>query len=100
MKRFISIPLAVTIAFAADSAVAQDLIGGRYIWDGSDNGLWGDAGNWTIGRSPPAGSDLSFPSAGFWHATVNNYAAGTSFGRITYSDDGYQVFGNQLVLTD
>jgi fibronectin-binding autotransporter adhesin len=95
-----SIPLAMTIALAAGSAVAQDVILRRYIWDGSDNGLWAVAGNWTTDRSPPPGADLLFPAAGFWRTTVNNYTAGTSFGLITYSDDGYEVFGNALVLTE
>jgi len=94
----ISIPFAVAITFAAGGALAQNLIR-SYIWDGSDNGLWADADNWTINRSPGPGDNLTFLASGFFHTTVNNYAAGTSFDLITYSGAGYEVFGNALALT-
>lgn len=90
----------MAIALASGGALAQDLIVRSYIWDGSVSGLWADAGNWTIGRPPGPGDNLTFPASGFWHTTVNNYAAGTSFDLITYSGAGYEVFGNALVLTD
>ncbi|HKX62444.1 MAG TPA: hypothetical protein VJS65_11375, partial [Verrucomicrobiae bacterium] len=91
---------AIGLVLVPGGAVAQDLIGGRFTWDGSENGLWADAGNWTIGRPPGPNADLTFPASGFWHTTVNNYASGAGFGLITYTGAGYEVFGNPLVLMD
>jgi fibronectin-binding autotransporter adhesin len=71
-----------------------------HVWDGSENGLWLESGNWALSRGPTPGDDLTFPSSGFWKTTVNNYPVGTTFGRITYSGAGYEVFGNRLGLSD
>jgi len=88
--------MSLPLFFAANSAQAVTWNGG-----GSDN-LWTNAANWG-GTAPVAGDPLVF--AGTTRATTgnNNFAAGTSFGGISFTNTtAGQAFtlntGNQITL--
>src|SRR5437879_2100925 len=66
-------------------------------WDGggADN-HWTTAANWAGDVAPSAGDDLVFPSGAAQLANVNDFAAGTAFGRIFLAGTGYQFTGNAI----
>jgi autotransporter-associated beta strand protein len=72
------------------------------VWDGGGSvNTWSSASNWTGFRidPPDPGDDLTFPAGAAQMTNVNNFAAGTAFGTITWSGAGYNASGNQVALT-
>jgi hypothetical protein len=68
-------------------------------WDGggSDNN-WTTAANWVGDVAPVAGADLVF--TGRVGTTPNNdFAAGTAFSSITFTNGGFTLTGNAVTLT-
>ncbi|HEV8266741.1 MAG TPA: autotransporter-associated beta strand repeat-containing protein, partial [Thermoanaerobaculia bacterium] len=66
-------------------------------WDGSLNGNWASALNWTPFGAPVAGDDLVFP-AGAMTFTMTSFTA--DFNSITFSGAGYTVNGSGFGLTN
>ena len=68
-------------------------------WDGGGaNNNWTTAANWVGDVAPNAGDDLVFPDGIAQHVTVNDFAAGTQFGRLTVNGLDYQLEGNAIGL--
>ncbi len=67
---------------------------------GSDTN-WTTANNWSGDTSPSPGDDLVFPalSSKSPYASVNNFAAGTTFNSITIGAAGYTLSGNAVVVS-
>jgi hypothetical protein len=65
-------------------------------WSGAVDTLWSTAGNWDI--APIAGDTLIFPSTATSFTSVNDFAAGQSFGNITINGSGYSITGNSISL--
>jgi autotransporter-associated beta strand protein len=70
-------------------------------WDGGGtNAYWTNRFNWQADVAPVAGDDLVFPSGAVRLVNTNTFPAGTLFGEILFSGDGYRPFGNQLAVTN
>ena len=54
-SRGFAIALLILMTFAPRAGAAAK------VWDGSSNGNWGTAANWSGGTAPNAGDDLVFP---------------------------------------
>jgi autotransporter-associated beta strand protein len=93
--------------------VAGGRLGGTYLssaelyadaatrtWDGGGtNDNWTTAGNWVGDVAPTAGDDLVFPPGAARLINVNNFAAGTAFNSIAFTDSGYRLTGSNVLLT-
>ncbi len=64
---------------------------------GGTDGNWSTAANWG-GTAPSPGDILVFPSGVANVITNNDYAAGTAFGGIQVSGDGYTLAGDAVTL--
>ncbi|MBN2578525.1 MAG: hypothetical protein JXB10_05990 [Pirellulales bacterium] len=63
-------------------------------WDGGGtDSNWTTAANWVGNAAPQPGDDLIFPSDAAKLTSVNNYPAGTVFGKIIIGGSGYQIEG-------
>src|SRR5262249_33525322 len=73
--------------------------GATRTWDGGgDNKNWTTAANWVGDLAPAAGDDLVF--AGSVRTTSNNdFAAGTAYSSITFSNGAFTLKGNAVTLT-
>jgi hypothetical protein len=67
-------------------------------WSGAASDKWSDAGNW-LGGVPGSGDTLVFPSGAQHLTNVNDLAAGTVFGSITFNGSGYNISGNAIGLS-
>ena len=75
----------------------------EFIWDGGSttSNHWTVAANWASDAAPTgnAGETLIFGASADRKATsYNNFAAGTSFSQIKFTDSGYTLSGNALTL--
>lgn len=72
------------------------------VWDGgsASSGNWIDANNWNPNTMPVAGDQLVFPAGAARLTNTNNFVNGTGFDRITFTGDGYQLYGNNLRVTN
>src|SRR3954470_10843769 len=61
------------------------------------NNFWTTAANWAGNVSPLPGDDLVFPTGSPQTASLNTFAAGTSFGKITIGT--HVLTGSSIVLT-
>ncbi|HZT81482.1 MAG TPA: Ig-like domain-containing protein, partial [Gemmataceae bacterium] len=69
------------------------------LWSGAGmDANWSNPSNWG-GTAPVAGDNLVFAAGASQLASYNDFAAGTSFGSITFQAGGYSVSGNAVVLT-
>jgi autotransporter-associated beta strand protein len=75
-------------------------------WDGrpdaggvSVDTKWSTATNWVGDVAPPPGSDLEFPAGADQLVNVNDFAAGTAFGSITFTGYNYLISGNRVVIS-
>ena len=69
------------------------------VWTGrGSNDLWNDAANWS-GAVPVAGDTLIFGAGCLQMASVNNFAANTTFASIVFQDSGYSLTGNAIKLS-
>src|SRR5207302_1501894 len=68
-------------------------------WDGggADN-QWTTAANWAGAVAPQPGDNLVFPSGAAQLANVNDFAAGTLFGSLSFTALDYRVSGNAIML--
>ncbi len=92
------------LAFLFDS---EPLLAATKTWTGASindptpanrNNFWTTAANWSGNALPVPGDDLVFPTASLQAASQNNYAAGTSFGKITI--ENHTIIGANIVLTN
>lgn len=67
-------------------------------WDGSVNGLWSNAGNWTPVGAPGNGDILNFPAAA--NLVCTNDLAGRRFDSLNFSVGGYTIRGNGIFVTN
>ena len=84
----------------ANHALAQ----GSWNWNGSSDGYWNNAANWTqnnAGSTLPQGF-VNFPSGPTRLTITNNYSAGTAGYQIYFnsSASSYVVWGNSLTMYD
>jgi hypothetical protein len=78
-----------------------DLRAATETWTGTAGNNWNSAGNWTGTNLPPlAGDTLQFGTSAAT-AVSNDYAAGTSFGGLTFSTgaSAYSMDGNAIAMT-
>src|SRR5712691_1997629 len=68
-------------------------------WDGSSNGNWGTAANWSGGFAPVSGDDLVFP-AGVSRLIVTNNIAGLLLKSLAFTGSNYVVRGVGIQLTN
>jgi autotransporter-associated beta strand protein len=69
-------------------------------WDGGGaNNHWTTAANWAGDVAPNPGDDLAFPASAAQLTNINDFAAGTAFGQIGISGQGYQIAGNRINLS-
>ena len=68
-------------------------------WDGGGSDInWMTAANWVGDVAPQTGDSLVFPAGAARRANTNNFPAGTTFGTITLTGDGYSLNGNAINL--
>ena len=67
-------------------------------WDGSTSASWNNAANWTNNAVPVDGDDLLFP-AGAANKANNNNIPVVNLRSLTFTDSGYVVSGNALLLS-
>jgi fibronectin-binding autotransporter adhesin len=69
------------------------------VWTGAAGVLWSNAANWSNGV-PMTGQVLDFPATNVTNFTsVNDLTGGMSFDSIKIDGAGYDLIGNQVVLT-
>jgi fibronectin-binding autotransporter adhesin len=66
-------------------------------WTGASDDLWSNPGNWG-GAVPVTGDDLVFPGGADNLSNENDLTENTIFNSITFSDDGYTLSGNTIIL--
>jgi hypothetical protein len=67
-------------------------------WDGGGaNNLWSNPANWVGDIAPHPGDDLVFGTA-LQTTAVNDFATGTAFHSLQFSNQPYQVTGNAITL--
>lgn len=102
MKKFLNFNIApiqlsilLAMALAASSAGAASVI---RTWNGSTDGNWGTAANWTPSGSPAVASpfDSLIFSGTTRLATTNNLS--TSVSNLTFTAGGFAVNGNSLII--
>ncbi|HEY2156870.1 MAG TPA: Ig-like domain repeat protein [Isosphaeraceae bacterium] len=86
----------------AVGAPALETLEGRVVlavstWTGATSTLWSVATNWN--NPPISGNDLSFPSTGLRTTNVNDLAADTPFGSVSFNSAGYSITGDEVILT-
>ncbi len=70
------------------------------VWDGGGaDSKWTTAANWQNDVAPQAGDDLVFPAGAQQLASVNDFAAGTTFGSLSVTGSGYSIRGNALAVS-
>ncbi len=67
-------------------------------WDGSTSGSWSVGTNWSGDVAPVTGDDLVFPSGTSNKSNTNDLTPNTIFNSITFSDSGYTLSGNSIIL--
>jgi len=67
-------------------------------WTGASNNFWNNSSNWNPSGVPANGDDLEFP-AGALNTSIQNNMIGLSLHSITFSDTGYNIFGNDISLS-
>jgi fibronectin-binding autotransporter adhesin len=87
----VSLSAGLLLAFHGQAAVKT--------WDGSSNGNWGTAANWTGGVAPVDGDDLVFPSGAANLINTNNLS-GLDLRTITFTGNGYTINGNAITITN
>ncbi|QDV68641.1 Serine-aspartate repeat-containing protein D precursor [Rosistilla carotiformis] len=71
------------------------------VWDGGgDDAFWSTPANWTNNVAPVSGDQLEFPSGAARLANTNNFATGTAFDSIVFTDAGYTLTGNSIGLAN
>lgn len=70
------------------------------VWDGgsASTANWTDNANWVGDVAPSPGHTLVFPAGATRKVNTNNFAAFTSFKRITFDGGGYELRGNSIRL--
>jgi uncharacterized delta-60 repeat protein len=71
------------------------------VWDGGSSlsSNWTDGANWQGNVAPVAGDYLIFPADAAQFSCTNDFPAGTAFGTILISGDGYTLEGNLVKLS-
>jgi autotransporter-associated beta strand protein len=69
-------------------------------WDGSSNGDWGVAANWSGSTVPVAGDTLLFPAGISRTSMSNNLPTNIVLSALVYLGSNYTVFGNPIKLTN
>lgn len=71
-------------------------------WTGGDNNdsNWTSNGNWSGIGGAGANDDLVFPASAARKTNTNNFSVNTSFRTLTFTGNGYNVSGNQIILTN
>lgn len=88
------------LASAAIATAASHALAAARTWDGGGaDGNWSTAANWAGDVAPNANDDLRFDGNANT-ATVNNYAADTSFNRLEFFDTAaaFSITGNRITL--
>jgi autotransporter-associated beta strand protein len=82
-----------------NDVVLTALPSGTRVWDGGggDNN-WTTAANWVGNVAPSAGANLVF-GGNVQQTSNNNFAAGTAFRSITFTNGGFTLTGNAVTLT-
>ncbi len=85
------------------AGMATQVLGATRTWSGASAGssFWSDPANWVGSVAPATGDSLVFPASAARLNNVNDYAAGTVLGSITFTGAGYALSGaNTLALTN
>ncbi|HOX02825.1 MAG TPA: autotransporter-associated beta strand repeat-containing protein [Candidatus Paceibacterota bacterium] len=69
-------------------------------WDGSSDGYWFTAANWSTGTRPQDGDDLVFPAGAAHLLNTNNIGTPRHYHSITISGANYSLRGNSLTLSN
>ena len=70
-----------------------------FVWDGGGGDAnWTTAANWENDIAPTGGEDLVFEAGAARLSSVNDFAAGTQFGNLTFNAGGYTISGNAIAL--
>jgi autotransporter-associated beta strand protein len=95
MKPLIRFTVAFAIALLTTTAP-----GATRIWDGSVNGLWTNAGNWSNNLAPANGDALVFANGVTRLLATNAPGGATNFTSFTISGNGYVLVSSTLSLTN
>ena len=90
-----------SITYNSNSVVLRATVPPTRTWSGggtTDN--WSEGANWVGGVAPGVGDDLVFPPGAARKTTnTNDFANGTTFNSILFTDGGYSLLGNGIRLT-